>query len=179
MTQVEVPDESDGARRWRVLPADDAPHRWAGRGPLRAVDWVEDAIHVAVALLLLVIGVFVLVETVVHFVSDDETFSTRVTAAINGILFVIIVMEILRTVVAHFEDLGLQLKPFLIIGIISARPAHPHRGRRAFARRGKGRRPGPSHRNRTGRERRRGTGPGRGFGARSSHRVTPVQITGL
>jgi len=29
-------------------------------------------------------------------------------------------MEILRTVVAHFDDAGLQLKPFLIIGIISA-----------------------------------------------------------
>jgi uncharacterized membrane protein (DUF373 family) len=43
-----------------------------------------------------------------------------VTGAINNILFVIIVMEILRTVVAHFDDAGLQLKPFLIIGIISA-----------------------------------------------------------
>jgi uncharacterized membrane protein (DUF373 family) len=39
---------------------------------------------------------------------------------INSVLFVIIVMEILRTVVAHFDDAGLQLKPFLIIGIISA-----------------------------------------------------------
>ena len=35
-------------------------------------------------------------------------------------LFVIIVMEMLRTVMAHFDDAGLQLKPFLIIGTISA-----------------------------------------------------------
>ena len=42
------------------------------------------------------------------------------TGVINSILSVIIVMEILRTVVAHFEEGGFQLKPFLIIGIISA-----------------------------------------------------------
>jgi uncharacterized membrane protein (DUF373 family) len=120
MTRMEAPDEGDGRGRWKILPADDAEKRWAGSPPLRAVDWVEDAIHVAVAILLLVIGVFVLVETVVNFVGDDESFSTRVTGAINGVLFVIIVMEILRTVVAHFEEGGFQLKPFLIIGIISA-----------------------------------------------------------
>ena len=35
-------------------------------------------------------------------------------------LFAIIVIEVMRTVVAHFERGGLQLQPFLIIGIISA-----------------------------------------------------------
>ncbi len=120
MTEVEVPDRNAGRGRWRVLAADEAPRRWAPRAPLKAVGWVEDVIHVAVAILLLVIGAVVLVETVVKFLGDDETFSTRVTGAINSVLFVIIVMEILRTVVAHFDDAGLQLKPFLIIGIISA-----------------------------------------------------------
>ncbi|HEX3622904.1 MAG TPA: phosphate-starvation-inducible PsiE family protein [Acidimicrobiales bacterium] len=52
--------------------------------------------------------------------NDSTTFPERVTSVINSVLFVIIVMEILRTVVAHFDDAGLQLKPFLIIGIISA-----------------------------------------------------------
>jgi uncharacterized membrane protein (DUF373 family) len=52
--------------------------------------------------------------------TTDRSFAERVTAVINSVLFVIIVMEILRTVVAHFDDAGLQLKPFLIIGIISA-----------------------------------------------------------
>jgi uncharacterized membrane protein (DUF373 family) len=52
--------------------------------------------------------------------SQQDTLPERVTAVINSVLFVIIVMEILRTVVAHFDDAGLQLKPFLIIGIISA-----------------------------------------------------------
>ncbi len=39
---------------------------------------------------------------------------------VNGVLFVVILMEILRTVMAHFERTGFQLKPFLIIGVISA-----------------------------------------------------------
>ena len=53
-------------------------------------------------------------------VDRPSTNAFIVEASRQLILFVIIVMEILRTVVAHFDDAGLQLKPFLIIGIISA-----------------------------------------------------------
>lgn len=42
------------------------------------------------------------------------------TSAINDALFVIILLELLRTVIAHFESAELQQEPFLIIGIISA-----------------------------------------------------------
>jgi uncharacterized membrane protein (DUF373 family) len=62
----------------------------------------------------------VLVKSVSDLFGSDHEFAQVVTDVINSILFVIIVMEILRTVVAHFDDAGLQLKPFLIIGIISA-----------------------------------------------------------
>jgi len=47
-------------------------------------------------------------------------FPENVTTVVNGALFVVIVMEVLRTVVAHFEHTGFQLQPFLIIGIVSA-----------------------------------------------------------
>jgi uncharacterized membrane protein (DUF373 family) len=43
-----------------------------------------------------------------------------VTNGINDLLFVVIVMELLRTVVGHLETDDFQLKSFLIIGIISA-----------------------------------------------------------
>lgn len=87
---------------------------------LRILGWAEDAVHLAVALLLLVVAAVVLYRTVSDFLTVHHTFAERVTAAVNGVLFVIIVMEILRTVLAHFEEAGFQLKPFLIIGIISA-----------------------------------------------------------
>jgi uncharacterized membrane protein (DUF373 family) len=88
--------------------------------PLGVVTVCEDAMHYAVSALLIVLAAAVLVHTVADFASDEIEFAQRVTGAVNGVLFVIIVLEILRTVMAHFEDAGLQLKPFLTIGIISA-----------------------------------------------------------
>jgi uncharacterized membrane protein (DUF373 family) len=48
------------------------------------------------------------------------SFALTVTNAVSGVLFVVIVLEIFRTLVAHLEGGGFQLRPFLIIGIISA-----------------------------------------------------------
>jgi len=90
------------------------------RQALRVVAGLEDVMHYAVAAFLLAMGVYVLAHSVYNFVHTGPDFAHRVTNGVNGVLFVIIVMEILRTVLAHFDDAGLQLKPFLIIGIISA-----------------------------------------------------------
>jgi uncharacterized membrane protein (DUF373 family) len=95
--------------------------RHEGRRVIGVVEVAEDVVHYAVALLLVAVAVAVLVKSVLDFFDGHgQVFALRVTAVINSVLFVIIVMEILRTVVAHFDDAGLQLKPFLIIGIISA-----------------------------------------------------------
>jgi uncharacterized membrane protein (DUF373 family) len=80
----------------------------------------EDLAHYAVAILLLALGVIVLYHTAVALLSAGSAFSSRVISGIDGVLFVIIVMELMQTVMAHFEHTGFQLKPFLIIGIISA-----------------------------------------------------------
>jgi uncharacterized membrane protein (DUF373 family) len=53
-------------------------------------------------------------------VTTRQAFPQAATTAVNGVLFAIIIMEVMRTVLAHFERGGLQLQPFLIIGIISA-----------------------------------------------------------
>jgi uncharacterized membrane protein (DUF373 family) len=141
-----VPESPAPSRR----PRAGAGLRHEGRRVIGLVEVAEDMVHYAVALLLVAVAAIVLVSSIVDFfdtgstaashdavttssitgdttaaASADEanqqnTFPERVTAVINSVLFVIIVMEILRTVVAHFDDAGLQLKPFLIIGIISA-----------------------------------------------------------
>ncbi len=80
----------------------------------------EDLVHYAVAAVLLILAMMVLYDTITNLVSQDTTFANRVINCINGVLFVIIVMELLHTVLAHFERGGFQLQPFLIIGIISA-----------------------------------------------------------
>jgi uncharacterized membrane protein (DUF373 family) len=96
--------------------------RHQGRHVIGVLQVAEDIVHYVVAIVLVGVAAVVLVHSV--FESFDSgahnPFAERVTSVINSILFVIIVMEILRTVVAHFDDAGLQLKPFLIIGVISA-----------------------------------------------------------
>jgi uncharacterized membrane protein (DUF373 family) len=43
-----------------------------------------------------------------------------VITGINDVLFIVIILEILRTVTSHFTQGGFQIKPFLVIGVISA-----------------------------------------------------------
>lgn len=114
-----VPDGAEHHHRHH--PRAGAGLRHEGRRVIGLVQVAEDVVHYLVALLLIGVAGAVLVRTVTDFLEhSDHTFPERVTGVINSVLFVIIVMEILRTVVAHFDDAGLQLKPFLIIGIISA-----------------------------------------------------------
>ncbi len=89
-------------------------------GVLALLEFGEDAVHLAVAAVLMVAAVVVLYHYGRDFLASSDPFTVRVTNVINGLLFVVIVMELLHTVVEHFEFAGFQLKPFLIIGIISA-----------------------------------------------------------
>ncbi len=43
-----------------------------------------------------------------------------VTRAVNNVLFIVVVLELVRTIVGRLEGGGFQLQPFLITGIISA-----------------------------------------------------------
>jgi uncharacterized membrane protein (DUF373 family) len=42
-----------------------------------------------------------------------------VTRAVNSALFIVVVLELIRTIVARLEGGGFQLQPLLVIGIIS------------------------------------------------------------
>ena len=95
--------------------------RLLGRAPhLGIIRIGEDIIHYVVALVLVAVAVLVLYHTAYDLFATHEPYYVAATTAINGVLFAIIVLEVMRTVVAHFEHGGLQLQPFLIIGIISA-----------------------------------------------------------
>lgn len=81
----------------------------------------EDALYAAVALVLIGIAVALLYQTLHDLFADGHiSFAGRVGDAVNGVLFVVIILEIFRTVLAHLEGGGFQLVPFLIIGVISA-----------------------------------------------------------
>jgi uncharacterized membrane protein (DUF373 family) len=84
------------------------------------IDRLEELAHYLIVLVLLVVAGIVLYRTGVHLVENRHNFAVQVTTSINDILFVVIVLELLRTVVAHLETDDFQLNSFLIIGIISA-----------------------------------------------------------
>jgi uncharacterized membrane protein (DUF373 family) len=87
---------------------------------LTALTFTEDIVYLGVALVLVGVAIAALYNTVHDLLNSNTHFAQTVTAGVNGVLFVVIVLEIFRTVLAHLEGGGFQLRPFLIIGIISA-----------------------------------------------------------
>jgi uncharacterized membrane protein (DUF373 family) len=104
-------DTHSGTRRIRPL------ERYL---PLWTIDIAEDLIHAVIAFILISIAVAVLWDSASSVLHTRPFFPYGVISAINDVLFVIIILEILRTVTAHFRDGGIQIGPFLVIGIISA-----------------------------------------------------------
>ena len=88
--------------------------------PGRWVERVEEIFHVILGVFLLGIAVAALYFSVVRVFDTSPFFPTGMIQAINDILFIIIILEILRTVVARYTDGVFQLQNFLIIGVIAA-----------------------------------------------------------
>ena len=74
--------------------------------------------YAIVASLLLVAGI-VLVRTVIDFLSHWGAFPLTVVAAIDGILVVIILLDIAHTVFGHLRTAAFPVRPFLVIGILA------------------------------------------------------------
>lgn len=77
-------------------------------------------LHWAVALLLVIVAGAVFVQTLIIFVQGiAHDFMGTVLRVINDLLFVIIILEVLSTITAHFHSRDFAMKPFLIVGTIS------------------------------------------------------------
>jgi uncharacterized membrane protein (DUF373 family) len=96
---------------------DDRPHSVL---PGRVAHFIEDAFHMVLAVLLILIAAGALVFTIVRVVTTQPFFPTGMIQAINDILFIVIILEIVRTIIARFTDGVFQLQNFLIIGVIAA-----------------------------------------------------------
>jgi uncharacterized membrane protein (DUF373 family) len=75
---------------------------------------------IAVALVVIAVVVFVRGAQDLILAESGEPFAVTVTRAVNSVLFIVVVIELARTIVARLEGGGFQLQPFLVIGIISA-----------------------------------------------------------
>lgn len=84
------------------------------------VRWAILAIEYAIVTSLLIVAAVVLVRTVENFFNyGSGSFSVAVIAAIDGILVVIIVLDIAHTVFGHLRSSVFPVRPFLVIGVLA------------------------------------------------------------
>ena len=88
--------------------------------PSRLVEIMEQVFHIVLGVFLFGIAVAALIYSVIRVFTTTPFFPTGMIQSINDILFIIIILEILRTVIARYTDGVFQLQNFLIIGIIAA-----------------------------------------------------------
>jgi len=88
--------------------------------PTKWAEGVEDVFHIALGVFLLGIAIAAFIFSVVRVLTTSPFFPDGMIQAINDILFIIIILEIIRTVIARYTDGVFQLQNFLIIGIIAA-----------------------------------------------------------
>jgi uncharacterized membrane protein (DUF373 family) len=85
----------------------------------RLVTWVIVVIEYAIVISLLLVAGVVLVRTVVTFFRHWSVFPESVVSAIDGILVVIILLDLLNTVFRHMRSSDFPVRPFLVIGILA------------------------------------------------------------
>ena len=83
------------------------------------IRWLIIGIEYAIVASLMLVASIVLVRTLVTFLADWDSFPQSVMAAIDGILVVIIVLDIAHTVFGHLRASVFPVRPFLIIGILA------------------------------------------------------------
>jgi uncharacterized membrane protein (DUF373 family) len=88
--------------------------------PAKYVDLVEDAFHAILAVALLGIGIGAFFFSLKRLIQTTPFFPNGMIQGVNDILFIVIILEILRTVISRFTDGVYQLDKFLIIGVIAA-----------------------------------------------------------
>ncbi|MHB1535897.1 MAG: phosphate-starvation-inducible PsiE family protein [Acidimicrobiales bacterium] len=76
-------------------------------------------LQAAIAVALFVVGALVLVRTMIDFLGSPGKYPASIVSALDGILVVIIVVDILHTVLTHLRSATFPVRPFLIIGILA------------------------------------------------------------
>jgi hypothetical protein len=88
--------------------------------PTKVLDAVEDVFHVVLTALLFLVALGAVIFAVVRLFNTEPFYPMGMLQAINDILFVVIILEIARTVIARFNTGFYQLSRFLVIGVIAS-----------------------------------------------------------
>jgi hypothetical protein len=85
---------------------------------LRLVDLSRDAAFAVSITVLVGLSLVLLVNTVRVVVVESDSLATAVINGVNGILLTIIVLELARTLQAHFTT-GSRLRPLIVVAVIA------------------------------------------------------------
>jgi uncharacterized membrane protein (DUF373 family) len=88
--------------------------------PTKLLDRIEDIFHVVLTALLFLVALGAVIFTVIRLFTTEPFYPNGMLQAINDILFVVIILEIARTVIARFKSGFYQLSRFLVIGVIAS-----------------------------------------------------------
>jgi uncharacterized membrane protein (DUF373 family) len=88
--------------------------------PTKVLDAAEDVFHVVLTILLFLVALGAVIFTVIRLFNTEPFYPNGMLQAINDILFVVIILEIARTVIARFNSGFYQLSRFLVIGVIAS-----------------------------------------------------------
>lgn len=88
--------------------------------PRKIVDVAEDSMHAALGIGVFVIALISTYQGIMRLRNADPIYPNGAIQAINDLLFVIILLEILRTVIGRFTNGSYQLESFLVIGVIAS-----------------------------------------------------------
>ena len=88
--------------------------------PATFIDKLEDSLHGFLGIILFIISVLAGLYTLQRLIETRPFFPLGMIQGINDILFVVIILEIMRTVIVRFTDGSFQLDNFLTIGVIAA-----------------------------------------------------------
>jgi uncharacterized membrane protein (DUF373 family) len=86
----------------------------------RLLDRAEDAFHIILTVILFGVAAGALVFTLIRLFTTEPFFPSGMLQAVNDVLFIVIILELARTVIARFRDGFYQLSRFLIIGVIAS-----------------------------------------------------------
>jgi uncharacterized membrane protein (DUF373 family) len=88
--------------------------------PVTFIDKLEDVLHGFLGIVLFAISVLAAGYSLQRLIQTRPFFPLGMIQGINDVLFVVIILEIMRTVIVRFTDGIFQLDNFLIIGVIAA-----------------------------------------------------------
>jgi hypothetical protein len=83
------------------------------------LSWYIVVVEYAIVVSLMLVSSVVLVRTVVDFLRSSAGISEAVVSAINGILVVVILIDIAHTIFGHVRTSVFPVRPFLVIGILA------------------------------------------------------------